>query len=100
MTFKKHNQVTASEVDWSFLSNPEVVAAIDLAADRVAAQFPGAEVEDAKQEIHLYFASRPQLTNNYIANGELSHLGFCAYRVMCSRVKVAMKYHERIDGGW
>ena len=56
----------ATEADWSFMDNPDVMAALESAARKAARQFDGVvEYEDAYQDAVLWLAVRPGEVDKY-----------------------------------
>lgn len=57
----------ATEADWSFMGNPQILSAIRAAARKLAERSSGAEEEDLYQEGLLYVAVRPEMVEDHPA---------------------------------
>ena len=56
----------ATEADWSFMNNPDVMAALESAARKAARQFDGVvEYEDAYQDAVPWLAVHPDEVDKY-----------------------------------
>jgi len=56
---------TATEADWSFTSNSEVMLAVKGAARKAAREFDQIEMADAEQDALLWLAVRPDEVGKY-----------------------------------
>jgi hypothetical protein len=52
---------TATEADWSFITNERIMQAVRWAAAKAARQFELIDFDDAEQDVLLYLAVRPEL---------------------------------------
>ena len=61
----------ATEADWSFMDNPDVVRTASHAAHAIARKYEGVvEEEDLQQEALLYLAVRPDMIAAHLADSD------------------------------
>lgn len=60
---------SATEADWGFTKNEDIMAALDLAVRRIAS-FGSIDYDDLQQEALLYLSVRPELWKRCVAEGK------------------------------
>lgn len=67
-----------AEADWSFLDEPFVTEAIDLAVHR-ASRYGTDTLEDLRHDCYIWLCTRPEIIARYVESGEQSHLATRIY---------------------
>lgn len=92
---KKSDGATEADADWSILGLPEVLAAIQVTAERLVSTTTAGEADDLAQEALLALSVRPTEVRSSYDQGGAYYVARRAYGFMRTRLMTEVAHQQK-----